>query len=221
MRLLEAAGWALLGAGAGYLVGWLCLKLEPGIGPMEEWERSGRSWIESLLLPGLGLLGFFMFFAREGAGTAVVIHSLWILVLIQILAFDLKHRLILDVVTLPAMVAGVALSLVSPDLSPFRSLFGLAVGGLALLPFALVSSLFHHGEGFGWGDVKLGMVIGAVTGMSLNYGGLYTLWALVAGTLIGGVVTALLLITRRLGLRDALPYGPFLVLGCGVILYFM
>ena len=64
MRLLEAAGWALLGAGAGYLVGWLCLKLEAGIGPMEEWERSGRSWIESLLLPGLGLLGFFMFFAR-------------------------------------------------------------------------------------------------------------------------------------------------------------
>jgi prepilin signal peptidase PulO-like enzyme (type II secretory pathway) len=69
--------------------------------------------------------------------------------------------------------------------------------------------------------VKLGMVIGAATGMSLNYGGLYTLWALIAGTLIGGVVTMALLITRRLGLRDALPYGPFLVVGCGVILYFM
>jgi leader peptidase (prepilin peptidase)/N-methyltransferase len=221
VRLLEAALWALVGGGLGYLVGMLCLYLEGGIGEMEEWERAGRSWIENFLLPGLGLVGFFMFFAREGVGTALLIHSLWILILIQILAFDLKHRLILDVVTLPAMVAGVALSLVSPDLSPFRSLFGIAVGGLALLPFALVSSLFQHGEGFGWGDVKLGMVIGAATGMSLSYGGLYTLWALIAGTLIGGVVTVLLLVTRRLSFRDALPYGPFLVLGCGVILYFM
>lgn len=221
MRLLEAAVWGVAGAGGGYLVGLLCLYLEGGIGEMEEWERSGRSWIESYLLPGLGLVGFFMFFAKEGPSVALLVHSLWILVLIQSLAFDLKHRLILDVITLPAMAVGVALSLVSPDLSPLRSLFGIAVGGLALLPFAVISSLFHHGEGFGWGDLKLGMVIGAITGMSLSYGSLYTLWALIAGTLIGGVVTVLLLVTRRLSFRDAVPYGPFLVVGCGVILYFM
>ncbi len=221
MNLGLAAAWAVVGGGGGYLVGLICLRLEGGIGELEEGERSGRTWIETLLLPALGLLGFFMFFAREGPTVQLLIHSLWILVLIQILAFDLKHRLILDVVTLPAMAAGLALSSFSPDLTIFRALFGMAVGGLALLPFAVVSSIFHGGEGFGWGDVKLGTVIGAMTGMALSYGHLYTLWALIAGTLIGGVATVALLLTRRLSFKDAIPYGPFLVIGCGVILYFM
>jgi leader peptidase (prepilin peptidase)/N-methyltransferase len=119
------------------------------------------------------------------------------------------------------MLVAIALASFSPDLNVFRALFGMAVGGAALLPLAVVSSLLHHGEGFGWGDFKLGMVIGAITGMSLNLGGLYTLWALIAGSLIGGVITIALLVTRRVGLRDSVPYGPFLILGCGLILYFM
>jgi leader peptidase (prepilin peptidase)/N-methyltransferase len=57
--------------------------------------------------------------------------------------------------------------------------------------------------------------------MSLNYGQLYALWALIAGTIVGGVVTILLLVSRRVGFRDALPYGPYLVIGAGLILYFM
>jgi leader peptidase (prepilin peptidase)/N-methyltransferase len=199
----------------------LCLLLEGHIGEMEDGEAAGRTRLETLLLPALGALGFFMFASRDGWTGGLLIHSLWIVVLIQILGFDLKHRLILDVVTLPSMVVALALASFSPDLNLFQALFGMAVGGLALLPFALASSLFHQGAGFGWGDVKLGMVIGSITGMSLNYGGLYTLWALIAGTLIGGVITILLLVTRRLGLRDAVPYGPFLVVGCGIILFFM
>jgi len=221
VKLLEAAGWGVLGAGLAIGVGLLSLRLERGIGEAEPGETMGRSWIESYLLPGLGLLGFFMFAAREGFGADLWIHSLWILILIQMLGFDLKHRLILDVVTAPSIVVALVLSTFSPDLNIGRSLFGIAVGGGVLLPFALVSSIFHQGQGFGWGDVKLGMVIGAITGMSLNYGALYTLWALIAGTLIGGVITVGLLATRRLGLRDSVPYGPFLIIGCGVILYFM
>ncbi len=216
-----AAGWAVVGAGATLGVGLLSLRLETGIGEQEPGELMGWSWIERYLLPALGLVGFFMFAARDGFGPSLWIHSIWILVLIQMLGFDLKHRLILDLVTAPSVVLALILSSVSPDLNIWRSLFGLAVGGGALLPFALISSLFHHGQGFGWGDVKLGMVIGAITGMSLNYGSLYTLWALIAGTLIGGVITVVLLATRRLGLRDTVPYGPFLIIGCGVILYFM
>jgi leader peptidase (prepilin peptidase)/N-methyltransferase len=109
----------------------------------------------------------------------------------------------------------------SPDLSVVRALFGILLGGVLLLPFAVVSELFHSGQGFGWGDVKLGMMIGAITGMSLNYSELYALWAMIAGIMIGGVVTILLLVTRRVNFRDALPYGPFLVAGAGLILYFM
>jgi len=221
VTLLEVLGWGVLGLVGGALMGQLSLLLE---GPLKDDDpppKLGPSWLERLLLPGLGFIGFAAFALRQGMGPGLLVHSLWILVLLQILGFDLKHRLILDVITLPTIALALALANLSPDLSVVRALFGILLGGLLMVPFALFSELFHHGEGFGWGDVKLAMVIGAITGMSLNYGQLYALWALIAGSMIGGVVTIILLVTRRVGLRDALPYGPYLVAGAGLILYFM
>ncbi|MGH7610093.1 MAG: prepilin peptidase [Candidatus Dormibacteria bacterium] len=221
MTPLQAGGWGILGLAGGLAIGQVSLWLEKPLAEDDPPPRLGATALERLLLPALGLIGFFMFGLRQGMGGGLLVHSLWILVLIQILGFDVKHRLVLDVVTLPAILVAIGLANWSPDLSVVSALFGILVGGVALLPFAVVSDLVHRGQGFGWGDVKLGMTIGAMTGMSLNYGSLYTLWALIAGTLIGGVVTVVLLLARRVGLRDALPYGPFLVAGAGVVLYFM
>jgi leader peptidase (prepilin peptidase)/N-methyltransferase len=216
-----ALGWAAAGLVCGLLAGEGSLRLERASGLVDQNPADQDHRIERILLPLLGLVGFFFFAKSEAMGPGLLIHSLWIVVLVQILGFDLKHRLILDVVSLPAIVLAVALASFSPHLSVVSSLFGILVGGGVLLPFALISSLFHGGAGFGWGDVKLGMLIGAVTGMSLSATALYTIWALIAGALVGGVVTIALLASRRLGLRDTLPYGPFLVIGCGLVLFFM
>ncbi|MGH7691721.1 MAG: prepilin peptidase [Candidatus Dormibacteria bacterium] len=221
MTPLESLGWAALGLIGGFLIGQLSLLLEQPLKDEDPPSRVGPGLLELVALPLLGFIGFGAFALRQGMGPGLLLHSLWILVLLQILGFDLKHRLVLDVITLPAILLALALSNLSPDLSVIQSLFGILVGAVLLGPFALVSEVFHNGEGFGWGDVKLGMLIGAITGMSLNYGALYALWALIAGTVIGGVVTIVLLVTRRVSLRDALPYGPYLVAGCGLILYFM
>lgn len=216
-----AIGWAVVGAALAWLVGRLSLRLEGLLPAGEDFGPRGASWTERWLLPALGLIGFFFFAKSEGVTTGLLVHSLWILVLLQILGFDLKHRLILDLITIPSLLVALGLAQFSPHLSVVSALFGVLVGGGALLPMAVVSSLFHGGHAFGWGDVKLGMLIGAITGMSLNLSSLYTLWALIAGALVGGVVTLVLLATRRLGLRDTLPYGPFLIAGCGLILFFM
>lgn len=221
MTSLDALGWGVLGLVGGALAGQLSLVLERNLKDEDPGAKVGAGLLELLVLPLLGFVGFAAFALRQGMGAGLLVHSLWILALLQILGFDLKHRLILDVITLPALLLALVLANLSPDLSILRALFGILLGGVVLLPFAVISDLFHRGEGFGWGDVKLGMVIGAMTGMSLNYGQLYALWALIAGTIIGGVITILLLLTRRVSLRDALPYGPFLVAGAGLILYFM
>jgi prepilin signal peptidase PulO-like enzyme (type II secretory pathway) len=215
---LEAVGWGVLGLLGGGLMGQVSLQLERSLRDENPAPKLGPTALELVVLPLLGFAGFAAFALRQGMGAGLLVHSLWILLLLQILGFDLKHRLILDVVTLPALVLALALASFSPDLSLIKSLFGILVGGGVLLPFA---GIFHQGEGFGWGDAKLGMLIGAITGMSLNYGQLYALWALIAGTLIGGVITVLLLVTRRVKFRDALPYGPFLGAGVGLVLYFM
>jgi len=64
----------------------------------------------------------------------------------------------------------------------------------------------------GGGDVKLAAFIGLITGFPL------VIEALVLGTLIGGVVSLVLLITRVRGRRDAIPYGPFLIAGAVITL---
>lgn len=61
----------------------------------------------------------------------------------------------------------------------------------------------------GFGDVKLAVFIGLVTGLS----NLRMVHAILAGVYIGGAVAVALLVTRRRGLRQAVPYAPFLVAG--------
>ncbi|HVC22998.1 MAG TPA: prepilin peptidase [Candidatus Dormibacteraeota bacterium] len=221
MTPAEALGWGVLGLLGGALMGQLSLFLEKSLADEDPPFEVGRGPLELVAMPLMGLIGFAAFALRQGMGPGLLVHSVWILVLIQIFGFDLKHRLVLDLITLPSLALALVLANLSPDLSIVRALFGILIGGGLMLPFAVVSEIFHDGQGFGWGDVKLAMVIGAMTGMSLNYGQLYALWALIAGTIIGGVVTILLLVTRRVGFRDALPYGPYLVVGAGLILYFM
>ncbi len=217
-------GWAVLGAGLGWGVGRLCLGLERWTGLVREpeaGERMGPTWLERWALPVLGAATFALFAARQGLTTALLIHSLWLLVMLQVLIFDLKHRLILDAVTFPTLVGALVLAHWSPPVTLDASMLGALFGGGVLLPLAVISDLLHGGRGFGWGDVKLGMVIGAVTGLNFASGDLFTLQALLAGALIGGVVSVALLATRRRGLRDGVPYGPFLAVGAVITLLFM
>ncbi|WP_431680198.1 prepilin peptidase [Kitasatospora sp. KL5] len=75
---------------------------------------------------------------------------------------------------------------------------GLLYGGLALLlPIGL-------------GDAKLAPSLGAVLGL---YGWSAVVGGVFAAFLLGGVWGAVLLVTRRAGRGDALPFGPPLLLG--------
>ncbi len=58
----------------------------------------------------------------------------------------------------------------------------------------------------GWGDVKLAALIGLATGFPL------VLVALVIGAIIGGLVAVALLIAKKRGRKEAIPFAPFLSL---------
>jgi prepilin peptidase CpaA len=98
-------------------------------------------------------------------------------------ATDLRRGRILNIVTYPAMVLGLAHALVTgtPDLT--SSAFGLLVGGL---PLYLMFTLGLMGGG----DVKLMAAVGAWTGMP------FVLTAMFYSIFIGGVCAALMLIWR-------------------------
>jgi leader peptidase (prepilin peptidase)/N-methyltransferase len=56
------------------------------------------------------------------------------------------------------------------------------------------------------GDVKLAMMMGAMLGFHRIF------FALFWGIILGGVITILLLLTRRVSRQTALPYGQYLAL---------
>ena len=144
---------------------------------------------------------------------ALIYASLFLLIFV----IDLEQGLILNVVVLPAVVLALVLSFFWggfeefwPEVGPgfvLSSLLGVAIGfGLMMLPY-----LISRG-GMGAGDVKLAALIGLVNGFPL------VLVALLVGIIAGGLVAAVLLISRLVGRKDAIPFGPFLVTGVVVSL---
>ncbi len=131
----------------------------------EPWaaERYGWTWLERYLGPGLGAAGFGAFTAHEAFDTGLLVHLLWVAVFVHIVTFDLKHRLILNKVTYPAILAALALAQVSPGLTIVRAL----IGGGGVAAFFLLQNLVSRGS-IGLGDAKLGALVGAVTGAALD-----------------------------------------------------
>lgn len=82
----------------------------------------------------------------------------------------------------------------------------LICGGIMLLVAVIARG------GMGGGDVKLSAYIGLVLGWEQG------LVALVLGVLLGGLAGIAALVTRRRGLKDTIPYGPYLAAGAALAL---
>ena len=120
---------------------------------------------------------------------------------------DLERRLILNVVTLPAMVLAIIGSFFTGHVTWWSALLGGLVGYIFFLVAALVGNLLVGPGALGGGDVKLAAFVGLVTGFP------FVIEALVLAILSGGVISLLLLLLRLRSLRDPVPYGPFLIVG--------
>jgi Flp pilus assembly protein protease CpaA len=182
----------------------------------ESWpeERYGWTWLERVLCPVLGAIGFAAFAAQDPFGSGLIIHLVWVAVFVQIVGFDLKHRLILNRVTYPALALALALSQLSPGLTIERAL----IGGIGVGGFFLIMNLVSRG-GIGLGDAKLGALVGAVCGIGFDLDHLAAVYAVIYGIFLGGLVALLLLVLRLRGLKDPIPFGPFLCVGATLMLF--
>jgi leader peptidase (prepilin peptidase)/N-methyltransferase len=128
---------------------------------------------------------------------------------------DLDHKRIPNRILYPGIVMGVLLLTVGAvtDGTISQVPRGLAGAGI-YFGLLLVIALVARG-GFGMGDVKLAVLLG----LFLAFRSWDTLWSgIFLAFLIGGVVSLLLLISRRKGRKDAIPFGPALVGGAWVAL---
>ncbi|MEU1519128.1 A24 family peptidase [Streptomyces sp. NPDC005811] len=145
--------------------------------------------------------------------------AVWLLltpagVLLAVVDFA-SHRLP-DVLTLPLAAAALVLlgvvSLLSGDGGRWTSaLLGCLVLGTCHFALFLIAG------GFGFGDVKLALVLGAVLGW---YGWTVLLVGTFAGYLLGALYGIGLMLAGRAGRTSRFPFGPFLLAGTlvGVLL---
>jgi leader peptidase (prepilin peptidase)/N-methyltransferase len=124
------------------------------------------------------------------------------------MATDLDQRLIPDEITLPLIVLGAVALIWGGDSLVSRSPAWTAVLGAIVVPGLMLAASVPFGEGaFGGADVKFLVAVGLLTGL------IRIAIAAFAGAMIGGVVVAALLVTRRVTLKSYVPFGPFLILG--------
>lgn len=125
---------------------------------------------------------------------------------------DLRCWLLLDALTLPLIIAGLAVAfLFDPDQLTDRAL-GAALGYLSLTAIATLYRALRGREGLGGGDAKLLAASGAWLGAAA-LPQVILLAALSALAAAG----CMRLAGVRLGIHSALPFGPFLALATWVL----
>jgi prepilin signal peptidase PulO-like enzyme (type II secretory pathway) len=203
--VLIALGWTVVGAAAGWLVRWGSVRLAR----LEELEP-GHAWWQVYGPPVLAAVLFGLYGLEISSFPLLVVRSVFVLVLVQVIFFDLEHRLILDRVMFPSMALAVVVSLFGhPWWAGIAT--GLAAGGLFLL-LALAGSAIFKTEAMGFGDVKLAVFLG------LLLGPLPTVQALFYGVFLAGLVAIGVIIWRR-SMKGTIAYGPYLAAGALIVLY--
>jgi leader peptidase (prepilin peptidase)/N-methyltransferase len=142
-----------------------------------------------------------------GPGITLAIAMIYTCILLVVTFIDLEHGLILNKVIYPSIGIALVLSFFWPGTGVISGLIGGAVG---LAVIVLIILAFRGG--MGWGDSKLAAFIGLAVGFP------GVLLALLMAVVSGGFIAAVLLVTKKKGRKDAIPFGPFLAGGALVTL---
>jgi leader peptidase (prepilin peptidase) / N-methyltransferase len=163
----------------------------------------------ALLVAGLSLAAVVASFTHFGVTGQALVGVVFCPTLILLAAIDLKHRLLPNMIVLPASLAvGLIVAASSPHAFLAHFLAGLALGG-----FFFAFAAFFPGS-LGMGDAKLGFLLGLALGSKTLGAAFIAFTALLLAALY-------VLATRGVSARkDALPFGPFLALG-GIIAFFL
>ena len=124
---------------------------------------------------------------------------LFVCILIVVFIYDLRWQLILDKVTVPAIIVAFGLNLWL-GMNWLNLLAAAGIGG----GFFLAQYLISRGRWIGGGDIRLGGLMGLMLGWP------QILTALILAYVSGAVVGVGLLLERKKQLSSRLPFGTFL-----------
>lgn len=174
--------------------------------------KCGRRRWPALLAIEAGTAAAFAAIAwRFPLGLSLLVFSLYTGILVIVFVVDLRHRLILNVLTYPSMLlalvaAGFLFGSGFADGIARALLGGLFGGGLFFGLYLLAILVYRRDDALGLGDVKLALLIGLMTGWP------GAMAAIVLGSFLGAIIGLGLMLRARSG-RATMPYGTALALG--------
>lgn len=149
--------------------------------------------------------GSIALFGATWKGLAVMVMAL---TLVPVVVIDLEHKLIPDIVVIPAAALALGFSILARPERWWVPVVA-AVGAAAFLELLA----FIKPGGMGAGDSKLAILMGAVLGASV-------IPALFIAFFAGSVLGALIMARNGVGARkSAVPFGPFLAAGALLALW--
>ncbi|MDP3729464.1 MAG: prepilin peptidase [bacterium] len=182
------------------------------------------------------LLPFYLYTVTMSWWYIGAISSIWILVAligVMIWCIDFKTFIIPNELNGALAILGIGLTAVESKLGlfnefagsfsgSFAGMFGLREniwinhGVAALIALFIIGGivLITRGRGMGIGDLKL---VGA---LGLLFGWPDSLFIIMLSFFIGAGVSVCLLLQKKKTLKDALPFGPFLILASTLIFFF-
>ncbi len=142
--------------------------------------------------------------------TAVTSLSIWLLAsvfFILIAAIDFRLFIIPDALNIGIAFLGVGITILQRDY--FNHALAAVIGAIFFGAIVLAT----RGQGMGGGDIKLAGAMGLLLGLP------DVIFAFMSAFIIGALWGVGLMILRKKTLKDAVPFGPFLVIGTFLSLF--
>ena len=149
---------------------------------------------------------FVLHWYAFGPTVLLPLRLLFACALIVLFMIDLEHQILPDVITLPGIVVGVVCSLFLPP-GPLMSVLGVLLGGGLLWAIAEAWFRLRKVDAMGFGDVKMLAMVGGWLGVKM------VLVTFVLSSMLGGLIGAALIGSRRADMATRVPFGTMLAVG--------
>jgi leader peptidase (prepilin peptidase) / N-methyltransferase len=164
------------------------------------------------LVEALASAVLVVLFLTYGLSVRMIVYGILALHLLAIAFIDAKLGIIPNVLVVSGSILGAVLV---PTLQVEKwtsAALGALSGAGMMLAIAFLGRLFLKKESMGMGDIKLYAMIGLYVGFPNVFATLF--FAVYVAAIFIGVGLAL----RKIKLRDAIPFGPFIAIGTMVFL---
>jgi leader peptidase (prepilin peptidase)/N-methyltransferase len=151
------------------------------------------------LIEILTALSFILVFQQYGFSLNSLKWIIFACLLTSTGLIDFFEGVVPDIIVIPGLTLGIAFSLFYGMTVFLQSLYGM----LLMAGFFLIIILLTKG-GMGWGDLTFGAMIGSFLGFQ------FSLLTLFMAFIIGAVTGLVVIITKKKGRKDTMPFGPFL-----------